>query len=374
MWAEPRPANPPPRVWRDWALVAVLLPSTVLEITLRDATGWEPATAVFFVALVAALLRRRTNPLAAVAVTFGVMTAVSAATLLGAGEPTVLYSMAWVLVLPYALFRWGAGREAVTGLAVMLASVALGIVVDFTGVLDSVVGIAILLLPAALGASIRYRANARIREIDQVKLLEREQLARELHDTVAHHVSGIAVQAQAGRTLAETHPERALQALEVIEEAASRTLAEMRTMVGVLRDGEAATLAPQPGVADIERLARHAGNGLPIDVELSDDLDDLGSAVDSAVYRLAQESITNAARHARHATRISVRVAGDDDSVRLTVHDDGDTPAAGRDTWGYGLVGMTERATLLGGSLRAGPDPDSGWTVEAVLPRTGSAS
>ena len=92
------------------------------------------------------------------------------------------------------------------------------------------------------------------------------------------------------------------------------------------------------------------------------------------MYRLAQESITNALRHARHATRIVVCVAGEDDYVRLTVRDDGDASSADRSPFGYGLVGMTERATLLGGTLEAGPGLEEGWTVNAVLPRAGSGT
>ena len=111
-----------------------------------------------------------------------------------------------------------------------------------------------LSLPAALGAAMRYRTRSRLRESDQVRLREREQLARELHDTVAHHVSAIAIRAQAGRTVAASRPDAAVDALEVIEEAASRTLAELRALVGALRDGEEADLAPQRGVADIARL------------------------------------------------------------------------------------------------------------------------
>ena len=106
-------------------------------------------------------------------------------------------------------------------------------------------------------------------------------------------------------------------------------------------------------------------------MDFSGDLDDLGPSVGAAIYRLAQKSITKAVRHARHASRIDVRVAGDDDAVRLTVRDDGDTSFAERIGPGYGLVGMTERATLLGGTLGAGPGPGEGWRVTAVLPRTG---
>jgi signal transduction histidine kinase len=208
--------------------------------------------------------------------------------------------------------------------------------------------------------------------MDQVKLLEREQLARELHDTVAHHVSAIAVRAQAGRVVAAADPDAALDALAVIEEEASRTLAEMRDMVGALRRGTDADLAPQGGVADIGRLADGAGHRPDVQVELSGELDGLRPSVDAALYRLAQESITNAVRHARHVTRIVVSVRGDADRVRLTVDDDGDTSAHDpRSSSGFGLIGMAERAKLLGGSLEAGPnrDRDRGWTVQAVLPK-----
>lgn len=163
-----------------------------------------------------------------------------------------------------------------------------------------------------------------------------------------------------------------MDALEVIEEAASRTLDDLRALVGALRDGDEAELAPQRGVPDIERLAHGPRDGPRVDVQLAGDLDDLPPLIDAAIYRIAQESVTNAVRHARHATHIDVRVSGHDDSVRLTVRDDGDAVPSGADrSSGYGLVGMSERAALLGGTLETGPGADSGWTVTAVLPRDG---
>jgi signal transduction histidine kinase len=191
-----------------------------------------------------------------------------------------------------------------------------------------------------------------------------------LHDTVAHHVSAIAIQAQAGRTLAPNDPNAPLRSLNVIEKEATRTLTEMRTMVGVLRKGEPADMAPQPGVADITRLAD--GAGFPrVAVELSGQLDGLRPAVDAALFRLAQESITNARRHARHASNVVVRVRGDHVNVRLTVHDDGDTPPRPDDASGFGLAGMAERTRLLGGSFEAGPHPKRGWLVNASIPLDG---
>ena len=145
-----------------------------------------------------------------------------------------------------------------------------------------------------------------MRDIEQAKLRQRNELARELHDTVGHHVSAIAIQAQAGRALAASDPDRALATLETIEEAAARTLEEMRAMVGVLRDGTEPDFAPQPGVAAIEQLARSDGGWPRVDVQLPGDPVDVNASVGAALYRIAQEAVTNAVRHARNATQVVV--------------------------------------------------------------------
>ena len=167
--------------------------------------------------------------------------------------------MLYFLLLPYALFRWGPGG-APAGLAIILVSATIGLYVSWTGVADAIGGIAVLFSTLALGLSVRTQHGARQRRYEQVKSEERVHLARELHDTVAHHVSAIAIHAQAGRALGKTSPASSLEALGVIEAEASRTLAEMRAMVRVLRNEASAEFAPQPGVADLERLlgAAHA--------------------------------------------------------------------------------------------------------------------
>jgi signal transduction histidine kinase len=358
-------------VWRDWLLVAVLLPTTVLEGVLRPDVAWRPVALVAGLVTVCTLLWRRTHPLAMVEVAFGTWIVLGVASLVAADTAVGLYSNACVLLLPYALFRWGSGREWTIGLPVMLAAAGIGIAEDYTGVVDSVVGLFVLLAPALLGVTVRYRNSAHLRELDQMRLRERERLARELHDTVAHHVSAIAIRAQAGQVVAAADPAAALDALQVVEHEAVRTLAEMRTIVGVLRRTEQAELAPQQGVADIEGL-RDADREPRVHVTMAGDLDDLAPSLGAGLYRIAQEAVTNALRHARHATRVDVRVVGDPDRVRLTVCDDGDASTGGRRPDGYGLIGMSERATLLGGTLVAGPSEKRGWTVEVVLPRAAS--
>jgi signal transduction histidine kinase len=375
LWAEPRAPNPPKRVWRDWVLVAAIVPSAVLEGVLRDHLVWRGVSIAVVVALAPTLLWRRTHPLAAVTIAFGTLAILDVVSLLVGVEWDGLGTGAFLLLLVYALVRWGSGREVALGMAVVLVPVVLTVFHD-TPTGDLIGGAVVVLLFAAVGAAVRYQHNARLRGIDQVKLREREQLARELHDTVAHHVSAIAVRAQAGRTVASpSTPQAALDALAVIEDEASRTLEELRAIVGALRQGEEPDRTPQRGVADIQRLANSRDGRQHIIVELSGDLDRLRPSADAALYRLAQESITNALRHARHATRIRVCVRGERDCVRLTVSDDGDTgPPGSPPSSGFGLVGMAERAKLLGGTLEAGPNRDRGWTVHAVLPRAGGGS
>jgi signal transduction histidine kinase len=370
--AEPSAPDPPARVWRDWVLLAAVLVGGVLEAIFRTDLVWPGVGLVFAVAPAIALLWRRTHPLAVAVIVIAALTVGDALTRLGTGEPMEVHAAVYFVLVPYALLRWGSGRQAAIGMALILVWHVLTTI--WTSVADAAVGVPSLLFVAALGATVRYRASSRTRARDQVRLREREQLARELHDTVAHHVSAIAIQAQAGRTVGATRPDAALEALEAIDEAASRTLDELRALVGALRDGEEPELAPQRGVADIERLARASADGPRVDVQLAGDLDGLRPLVGAAVYRIAQESITNAIKHARHATRIEVRVTGDDEGVRLTVRDNGETgPSRSDRSSGYGLAGMAERAALLGGTLEAGPSRGRGWTVAADLPRNGTA-
>lgn len=382
-WDEPRPADPPVRVWRDWVLVALVVAGAIIEVVTRsDVEGrWlELATVVV---LAPTLLWRRTHPLTAVVVAFVASTAPA----LVLGRDLAFGSNVFMLVLAYALFRWGSGRAMVLGTAVVLAKMGTNAALGFLTLADVGIGCLILGSTFALGLALRYRSGARRREREQVVLLERERLARDLHDVVGHHISAVAVRAQAGLAVSQADPGAAADALRVIEEQASRALAEMRTLVRVLRSDElrpgegggaradeADELAPGPTLADVERLADPT---VPrVEVDLEGDPARVSAAVGGAVQRIAQESVTNARRHATGATRIAVRVTVGETSVRLRVSDDGGAPGSpvdgGFGHGGYGLAGMRERAALLGGTLDAGPDL-AGWTVEAVLPLSGAA-
>jgi signal transduction histidine kinase len=367
--AEPRAPDPPARVWWDWALVGAVLVAAAAEAIFRSDVPARPLATAVALLVIPVLLWRRTHPLLATAVGFGGALVLLIPTVVDDVADVGLNAMLVVLLLPYSLYRWASGPEALVGTAIVAVPAGLGLATSGNPG-DVIGGTTVLVASFALGAAMRYRAVAHQREVQQVRTHERGELARELHDTVAHHVSAIAIQAQAGRAVAATDPAAAVETLAVIEAEASRTLHEMRTMVRVLREGEAADAAPIPygpqrGISDLDELTRMSP---AVQVHRGGDLAGLPRPVEVAVYRICQESVTNAIRHAVNATAVTVGVTGDDGVVRLRVHDDGDAtrPAT---TVGYGLLGMAERAKLLGGTCRAGPDPVGGWTVEATLPR-----
>ena len=372
LWNEPpAPGAEAPRR-RDWVLVAAIVALSAAEGVLREELTWRPLAVVVSVGLALTLPWRRTYPLAAVALAFGCTAALQSLALLRGVDWQVLDASVFLVILPYALLRWGSGREVVAGLAVI--ALAFATAVPGAGGWSESIGAALFLLfPAALGASQRYRDSARRRAIEQVRSREREHIARELHDTVAHHVSAIAVQAQAGRAVAGTRPGAPLEALAVIEEAASRTLVEMRHIVQALREDGEGVRAPAEALADIERLAEEGAFAPRVEVAMSGELDDVDGALGTTLYRLTREALTNTARHARGARVVSVRVSGEATRVCLRIVDDGQAPLASADA-GFGLRGMRERVSLLGGTLGAGPGSGGGWAIEATLPKRQAGS
>lgn len=375
-WSEPAVQNPPPRGRADWVLAVMVAATVVLEALVRRDLVWPPVAVGFGCGLAVAVLFRRTHPLLAVAFGFGGFTVLDLATFVAGTGPVVLYSGAIVLVLAYSLFRWGAGRDAAIGLGILAVTFLTSVTVDFPGAADTIGGAAVLLLTAALGMLARDRSAARAQLIARARSDERAQLARELHDTVAHHVSAIAIQAQAGLFLARSaSPGGATEALEIIESEAARALAEMRTMVAALRDRQdQPAMSPRRRIADIESLAAYGTHSLPVDVELRGEFTDLPPALEAALYRVAQEAVTNAQRHARRATHVWVELTGNDQEIRMTVSDDGARTTFTPNPSGYGLIGMAERVTLLGGTFTAGPGSERGWSVRATFPRGGTAT
>jgi signal transduction histidine kinase len=197
---------------------------------------------------------------------------------------------------------------------------------------------------------------------------ERRHVARELHDIVAHAVSVMVIQAGAARQVVRTSPEEAEESMLAVETTGREAMTELRRFLGALSDeGEAAGLSPQPGIGELPALLdRVREAGLPASLEVDGTARSVASSLDVTVYRIIQEALTNALRYARRATTL-VRLSWEPDQLRVEILDDG--PATGpADGTGRGLVGMRERATLVGGRLEAGPRVGGGYAVRAWLP------
>ncbi len=353
-----------------WLAVGFMLLATI-EVLVRPELLQRPLAVVLTYAFALALAFRRHQAFAATAFAFSLATLMTVRDLWLGLPPISMSTSACVLLLPYSLCRWATRRQVVVGAGLLAATWVATVAHGETHGVSELIGSAVVLLfPGALGAMVRFRDDAQQRDVERARLRERQQLARELHDSVAHHVTAITLQAQAASAVLATRPDDARVALAAIEDESRRTLAELRAIVGALRDEEDAALAPAGKISDLAALSRPSARPT-INVELVGDLEHLSPALERAVFRLAQESVTNALKHARNATRVELRVAGDAGDVRLTARDDGELQSAQRGG-GFGLLGMAERAALLQGTFEAGPQPGGGWRVEAVLPRKGT--
>jgi len=253
---------------------------------------------------------------------------------------------------------------------------------------DSLAGVMLLVLVVAaqvLGDSRRQRSQAIAErdatrhamaetQRDQVIMEERARIARELHDVVAHHVSVIAVQAETARLTTPDMPDEGKERLAAIGQTARDSLTELRRLLGVLRaDGSSeAARSPQPGLGRLAELIDSARTaGTPVRLTLDGDVSPLPPGVDLTAYRIVQEALTNARRHAPGAS-VDVTLGYEENALRLRVSDDGPGPPAA-DTSGHGLLGMQERAAMVGGRLTTGPGDGGGFVVEAELPLSRSA-
>ncbi len=251
----------------------------------------------------------------------------------------------------------------------------------------SIVGVAVVLLllgavTAAVAAYLRTMDHRRTQVVTETRRAERLAMAADLHDFVAHHVTGILVQSQVARMMAGTDPERLDPVLKGIERAATEALASMRRTVGVLREHDDGTgpadRRPVGDLAGIDELVRGFDGVGGVDGQtavLRHDPAvpaDLPHEVQAAAFRVVQESLTNVRRHAADATEVTVDLRYARGDLEVSVRDDGRggarLPEAARGG-GFGLVGLTERVTALGGRIRARPREDGpGWEVVAVLP------
>jgi signal transduction histidine kinase len=329
-----------------------------------------------------ALLWRRSNPLVTI-VGVWVPVAVHAQLTGDGGEGLYLVWPCWVSL--YALAAYGTRRQLLTGSVIALSCLVVHDVNDpiswrtVEGGSSAAWWDLLLFVAPLIGGVVA--GSRRTRTLATEKALveaqaraavaeERARIARELHDVVTHHVNLVVLQAMAASGMLDRDPEKVREPLAVIERSGREALAEMRRLLGVLREDDAdRPLAPQPGVDDVSELVGTARSaGLSVGLAVSGEPQPLPTGLGLTVYRIVQEALTNAARHAAGA-RVGVSLRYEPEAVEVAGVDDGGrdiehAPAGG----GRGLLGMRERVAVFAGTLETGPSPEGGFAVHARLP------
>ena len=364
--------------WRIDSVLATFFVLTGLITTNQADSLYEPRDALAIGLILASTVpyyARRLAPLPVFAVSQTAMAALFVLEYHGGALPFVL------AVGTYTVGAYRPLREVVLAAALQNVSFVVMLLADSPGFglpqyVTSVPLYAATMLVGWTMQSRRLRFDALERDQEEsarrAAADERLRIAQELHDVVAHSLGVIAVQSGVGMHVIDTDPAEAKRALEHISRTSRSSLAEIRRLLGLVRSGEpTATYAPTPGLADLPRLASEvAGAGLAVDLDVSDNTGHVPPGVELAAYRVVQEALTNALRHA-HAHRATVRLAVDARRVHVVVSDDGSGPNGGRRPGGHGLVGMRERVAVYGGSLDVGPAPEGGFRVDATIPYDG---
>lgn len=352
-------------MWRIGGAVLALL--IAIADVPEGIEPWQPWTALSAVVAVAALVsREHTRPLGAVTA-LGALAAVAFGAEVVDSPGQVPFGQFVVVALVLADVAYAGDRRTVAGVGVLGSATAVAVegLADDRTVGDVVFLLSVWALAMATALAIRWRRQAEAAKAEQVRTAERERIARELHDVVAHHVSAIAMSAEGARAALDDDHADVDRSLAGIHDAASSALDEMRQIVRILRDDE--PLAVGTDLSDLVEFLGPDGTP-PVLVSVDDDLGRPGQAVTGAVFRIAREAVTNCRRHAVGATRIQVDVRCEGDELTMTITDDGSRSRPASGTTGFGLRGMGERAELIGGSCTSGPTPTGGWRVEARLP------
>jgi signal transduction histidine kinase len=365
----------------DLLVAGVVLVVGQLEVwvgagaTHRQGPQWVQALGYGLGALL--LLGRRVAPLEVLAG----MVAIYVLEFMAVGSPEGFGVAVPPMVAAYSVARWEQRRPAWWGLVLLLV---LGLAWIAFDPVQATVGARARqsvwwspwVIAWLVGALVRSRVlNAEQRRLRRQDLAsravteERNRIARELHDVIGHSVSIMTVQASAVRRKLTEDQASEREALETVETIGRQALAEMRRMVGVLRQsGEAADREPAPGLTQLSRLVEQFRNaGLPVDVAVTGRPQPLVPGLDLTAYRLVQEALTNSLRHAVSPTRAEVSIGYTDEQLELAIRDDGRRVAPDAEA-GHGLLGLRERVSVYGGDMVARPRPEGGFELIATLP------
>lgn len=367
----------------DLAIAAVLTVTTQIELWAKSSRVEDPfaVQVAAFALMTVPLAWRRTAPAAATAV----VSLGFALQVMLAGDAPVLGGLLAAIVITYSAGAYTRGREAAAAALFLFFGLIAAVFVDADkrSLEDALGNIVIFSVIWGLGraiwarqaraASLEQAVEEQSLRADHAAADERARIARELHDVVAQNVSVMVLQAGAARQVLGADVGQAAAPLGAIEETGRQAVDELRRLLGILRadDGPLA-LAPQPGIADLERLAAElAAGGLQVDLEISGAVRPLPPGLELSAYRIVQEALTNVIKHAKAASA-RVRLTLGEEELEIEVLDEGGH-AAGGPSGGHGIVGMRERAALYGGRLEAGPRAGRGFRVAAWLPIPGAA-
>lgn len=364
------------------AAIAYTGPALAAAVAIPTADG--PALVLPLMAAVVsgtALLFRRQAPMSSLAATAGIM-------LITFSVPASFAAVATAMAL-YAVGVYRSARHAVLALLAISAILLAAAVQQPRSMVDlgqAVQAIAVLVIATLLGLNVRMRRSYVAALVDRADRLmhereylasiaaaaERNAIAREMHDIVAHGLAVMISLAHGSAEIAPTDPARAVQAMRQVAETGRVAVTDMRRMLGVLNEdntGElAGAAAPSPGVGDVPALVElFRSAGLPVVLQ-SAGVAPADTGIQLAVYRVIQEGLTNALKYARAATAVTVRSQFTGQEIMVSVTDDGQPVDAPADRAGHGVAGMRQRVALYGGTLRAGPLTNGGWSVTARFP------
>ena len=355
----------------DRVLAVVLVVLAELQVGLGGAGGYERVAAIAAPLLAATVALRRRYPAGAGVAAQAVMSGT-----FGIWGDTQIFgsSIAWFCAL-YGLTAWSTSRRFLAGTAFVFASNLLTVAGNGTAARSvpfAVVTLVVMMLVRVVLVNRERCVELAERERDlaarEAIVEERARIARELHDAVAHNVSMMVVQAGAERRVLDESRGSTREVLATIEHIGRGALTEMRRLVGMLRADADDPLAPQPGLDDLPMLITQVREaGLPVELRVEGDRRELPVGIELSAYRIVQEALTNALKHAGDA-RASVHLRYGADSLELEIVDDGAGAVAETPGGGHGLVGMRERVALYGGRFDAGRRQSGGFSVRVLLP------
>ncbi|HET8820327.1 MAG TPA: sensor histidine kinase [Thermoleophilaceae bacterium] len=373
------------RDWRvlDRVFVAFLIVVAVIDLLANsNREGPLALNIAVMTGIALAFLVRRSHPLVTAGCALGGLIVMAA----WLTEPPHMFAAVLTLVsAAYALGRHEEGRRSVYALlAGIVAMVTLAVLLDpndiffpvaFFWIVPWLAGRTIrnhTILARELAEKAERAEHARQEHEQRAIALERSRIARELHDVLAHNLSVMVVQAAAARRIVGRNPRQAIEAAELIERTGREALAEIRHLFGPVRRGDGEDLSGPPTIARVEELAQSARvAGLPVELRVVGTPVELPTGIGLTAYRIVQEALTNALKHAGSA-RASVTVSYEPNEVVISVEDDGEGPRDGDGLsdagGGHGLAGMRERAALYGGLVQAGRRRGGGFAVRARLP------